>query len=120
MEQGREIGAVRKMDGRRNSDDIEIGTGKRLHVRSQGKGRGAEVARLYLLGAVTPSLQLGDSSCVNIEANHRHARAGESDRHWQSNIAESDHRNISSVRHSILPAMVPLWPGGSTVPHVVG
>jgi hypothetical protein len=87
---------MRKIDGRRNSE-----------------GRVAEVARLYLIGPVTRSLQLGDSSCVNIEANHWHARTGERDRYWQSNIAEADHCNASSVRTLNLPAILALWPGSN-------
>ena len=51
-----------------------------------------DLARLIMAGA-----QLFDALAVDVETDHRGARAGESDRDRQADIAEADHSDFAFV-----------------------
>ena len=68
-------------------------------IRGQAQSRVGEVVRLDLAGTIMAGLELGDTAGVDIEADDRRTlpRKGDGDR--QTDIAEPDDGELSTVRH---------------------
>ena len=69
----------------------------------------AQIGRLHLARAIVARAQLLDPLAVDIEADHRSARArkGRGDR--QADIAEPDHGNLAVVLHHVVPSREPIF-----------
>ena len=98
---GAEIGPARAVDRRRHGDDVEIGFGEAGRIVLEAQRRLLEIGRLDLARAVVAGAQLLDALAVDVEADHRDARARKRDGDRQADIAEPDHRDFALVGHAV-------------------
>ena len=98
-DEGGEVRSARLVERGRDGDDEEVGTGDLGRIRGQAQSRVGEVVRLDLAGTIMAGLELGDTAGVDIEADDRRTlpRKGDGDR--QTDIAEPDDGELSTVRH---------------------
>ena len=64
------------------------------------------------MGAIEAGMQFFNPCTIDIESDHRGARAGERHRHGKSDIAETNYRYIAS-RCQNIPLLVLVSDGGS-------
>ena len=62
-----------------------------------------QIGGLDLPRPVMASPELAHPFGIDVEADHRSARAPEGNRHGQADIAEPDDRDLASVRHLASP-----------------
>ena len=94
-----EVRPARLVERGRDGDDEEVGAGDLARIRGQAESRMGEGVRVDLAGTIMAGLEPGDAAGVDIEADDRRTlpRKGDGDR--QTDIAEPDDRELSTVRH---------------------
>ena len=60
-------------------------------------------ARCNLTCPVVAGTQLFDSPRVDVKTDHRHTGSRERHRHRQADITKSNHRDLTSVAHTVNP-----------------
>src|SRR5262249_35313369 len=92
-----EIGPPRSVYRSGHSNDEKIRLRKRLRFGGINQRRLPQLCFLDFMRAVEAGMQLFNPCTIDIESEHRGARASERHRHGKPDIAKANHRNASSL-----------------------